>query len=359
MKTFLKRSRFYVPAALRLPAKKLSYRFLLSLCLFFLILFSLALEYTGVSVFILLVIQVAFCADILVRCAWKDLLRGRCTFAVLVSMSVVAGFLYCALNTFLTRPLAGVLLNLHVQVSLLLTLALWAQYRMTHAQEKTKIFVKKLDDFLPKSGRLCTEKKTRMVFVNELKPGDRVLVHPGERVPCDGRIVEGATFLDEQLISGNIRSTAKQMGNTVYAGTLNKTQTICVEVETPLASRTIVSVLDAIKNNEDRHNQLPDALEKTAFWLVLLLAAAAAIAYGYALVKQPEADWLHQTGILWLILALGCPVGWLFVAVFPTFFVHYGAKRIGIILNYFDTLQTFVQADTDFLDKTGTLSVGA
>lgn len=350
---------YYQPAALQLPARKFSYRFLLSTCLFFLILFSLALQYTGISIFILLFIDMAFCADILLRCAWQDLLHARGTFSVLISLSVVSGFIYCALNTFLARSLSGPQVDLHVYVSFLLTLSLWVQYRLVHEREKTKIFIKKLDDFLPKSGRLCEGKKSRRVFANELTAGDQVLVYAGERIPCDGIILEGSTAVDEQLISGNICHTVKQVGSTVYAGTLNKMQTICVEVKTPLSSSAIMSILSAIKNNEVQHNCLVNALEKVSVWLAILLGVFAGGVYTYTLIHHGTgADWLHQSGVLWLILALGCPVGWLFSVVFPSFFIARGARQIGIFLNYLDTVQTFVQADTIFLDKTGTLTVG-
>ena len=358
MKRTLQKHTPYKPFALSLPAKKFSYRFLLSACLFLLILSSLAFTYTGISTFILLFINVAFCADIFVRCAWKDLTRLHATFAVLVSLSVIGGLIYCALNTFLTRPLAGPSVNLYAYESFVLTLALWVQFRMTRSQEKTNVFIKKIDDFLPKSGRLVEGAKARKVFAGELKAGDVVLVEPGERVPCDGVIVQGSTALDEQLISGNLRPAAKTVGGHVYAGTLNKTKPVRVRVEIPLASSVVAGILEAIKNNEVRHNEVQYPLDKAAFYLIILVGTVAAAVCGYQLVHFPQGGWVHQSGILWLILAFGCPVGVVFSAVFPDFFVSHGAKRLGIILNCLGTLDTFVKADTVFLDKTGTLTEG-
>lgn len=358
MTTFASFSTSYLPAALQVPAKKFSYRFLLSLCLFFLILFSRMLNYTGVSVFILFFINVAFCADIFLRCACKDLLRVHGSFAVLISLSVLSGFIYCALNTFLTRPLAGPYISLEVYVSFLLTLALWAQYRMTRGQERVDIFIKKLDDFLPKSGRICHMDKSYMIFVDELKIGDRVRVYPGERIPCDGFIQSGTSSIDEQLISGNMLATAKQPGDAVYAGTLNKTGQLEIEVSAPLSSSVVMGVLNAIKQNEQRHTQVKDPLEQAAPWLVFMLLGAGIGGYMWALHTYTASDWLHQTGILWFILSLGCPAAWLFSAIFPRLFVRRGAERLGVVINNIDTLQRFVQADTIFLDKTGTVTVG-
>ncbi len=348
----------YQLAAFRVPARKFSYRFLLSLCLCLLILLSLSLRSSSMGIFTLVLINVAFCADVFFRCAWKDLVHLKCSFAVLVSLSVGAGFLYSAFNTFLTKPLAGPVADVYVYISCLLTLALWVQYRSIHLQERTSVFIKKIDDFLPKSGRLCQDNKQRMVFVNELKVGDRIRVNPGERIACDGIILQGNTSIDEQLISGNILPTIKQQGSVVYAGTLNKTAPIEVEVTAGLRSSAIMSVLDAIKQHEFLHNYVPDRLDKAAPWLVASLVLAAGGTYVYVLAMQGWTNWFYNLGFFWIVLALGCPLALLFSSVFPDFFVKKGAAHLGIILNRLAALQTFVKADTIFFDKTGTLTLG-
>ena len=348
----------YEPAALHQPVRKFSYRFLLSLSLCLLILLSLTLNYAGVSIFILLFINVAFCADIIFRSAWKDFSAARCSFSVFLSISVAAGFLYCTFNTFLIRPLAGPQVNLFAYVPILLTLGLWVQQRMTRTYERVDVFIKKLDDFLPKSGRLQQCGKTRMVFVNELKPGDCVWVQPGERIPCDGIIRQGKTAIDEQLISGNLLPTSKGKDSRVFAGTLNKTAPILVEVSASLEMSALLGILSAIKNSEVRHRCPVNSLEKSAPWLSALLVIAAGGSYGYVLMSHAGNDWFYYTGVFWLILALGCPVAWLFAAILPPFFGTLGAKRLGIFLNHPDALSVFVRANTLFLDKTGTLTKG-
>lgn len=340
------------------PARKFLYRFLLSFCLCLLILLSLVFDASNVGVFILLFINVAFCADLFLWAAYKDLTSARYSFAVLVSTSVLAGFLYCAFHTFLTRPLAGPQINLYAYVSFLLTISLWIQQRMTQSHERINVFLKKIDDFLPKSARLYEQGKKRMVFVNELQVGDWVWVQPGERIPCDGVLRQGNTTIDEQLISGNILPTVKQVGSSVYAGTLNKQQAIGVEVTAPLACSALMSVLDAIKSHEKQHRSKVCFLERFSPLLGALLWIAAGGIYGYVLTSHAGQDWFYYSGIFWLILALGCPIAWFFVLVFPPFFVKRGAKHLGVILNQLDSLQTFVLSDTLFFDKTGTLTQG-
>lgn len=199
-----------VPCAFSVPSKAFAYRFFLSCCLLLLILFSLTFQHADVGVFILALMNVLFCADVFVRCGWKDLLAGRMSFAQLVCVGVLAGFLYSAFNTFLTRPLYGPSPELFVYISLFLTLALWAERRLVKEKEQTRVFIKKLDDFLPKSGRLCEGRKFKKVFAGELKAGDLIFVKPGERLPCDGLVKKGKTSIDEQLITGNMLPTDRK-----------------------------------------------------------------------------------------------------------------------------------------------------
>ena len=347
----------YVPAALRLPARKFAYRFFLSACLFLLILFSLSLSGIGVGIFILLLINVVFCADIFVRCALKDLYHARGTFAVVIGLSVAAGLGYCAVHTFAPALLGGKFVNLYGYIPLLLTFALAAQYRMTRSRERTAVMAQQLDDFLPRSGRLCTETKPRMFFACEIKTGDRVLVYPGEHIPCDGVIETGKTYIDEQLITGNVCYASKQPGDIVYAGTLNKKETIRVRVTHPLASSVMAGILDSVKAHEMRQRQVQDPLESASGGLLILMLAAAVCVCG-AVFFRGRGGVAQAAEMIGLVWALACPIAWMFCVSFPSFFAVRGAKRSGIVLNELQTVQTWVDADVVFLDKTGTLTKG-
>lgn len=345
-------------AALRVSAQSFTYRFFLSACFLLLILFSLAFHHTSIGVFVLAFINMLFCADIFVRCAWQDLSVGRFSFSLLVVLCAGAGFIYSACNTFLTHALTGPAQDLYLYVSFFLTLSLWAQRRLSTEKDRAHVFIKKLDDFLPKSGRLCVGRLFKKVFASELKTGEIIFVKPGERIPCDGTIRKGKTSVDEQLITGNMLPTSKTVGSTVYAGTLNKSAGTYVEVVRTLADSALLSIIEAIKSSESRRSGFQSPLDRFAAFLLPLVFTAAAAAYAYALYLAGPAKWFETLGVFLSVLSLGCPVAFVFVAVFPSFFARSGARAAKIKIQNLYALNEITSADTFFFDKTGTLTYG-
>lgn len=346
------------PAALSVPSRAYTYRFFLSACFLVLILFSLTFRHSTVGIFILCLMDFLFCADVLVRSAGKDIWAGRMSFAVLVTLCAGAGFLYSTLNTFLTVKLYGPVQDLFLYTSLLITLALWAERRLAREKEKARVFIKKLDDFLPKSGRLCVGRHFRKVFAGELKTGDLILVKPGERLPADGILRKGKTSIDEQLITGNMLPTSKIAGSHVYAGTLNKSADVYIEVTAVLADSALLSVINAIKQGERHRSTFKSVLDIFSAWLLPLLVLAAGGAYAALLHAYGAAHWFTYLGVLLFVLAVACPVAWVFIAVFPFFFTRAGARREKIKIQNMYVLDELSRADTVFFDKTGTLTYG-
>ena len=346
------------PAALSVPSRAFTYRFFLSSCFLVLVLFSLTFHHSGVGIFILGLMNFLFCADVLVRSAAKDIWAGRFSFAVLISLCAGAGFVYASLNTFLTVKLFGPSVDLFLYSGLLVTLGLWAERRLTREKERARVFIKKIDDFLPKSGRLCVGRQFRKVFANELKKGDLIFVKPGERLAADGIVRQGKTSIDEQLITGNMLPTSKTEGSRVYAGTLNKSAEIYVEVTEVLAASALMSVIDAIKKGELLRSKFKSALDAFSGWVLLLLLLAAGGVYGFLLYTHGAGQWFHCLGIFLFILAAGCPAALVFAAVFPSFFTRSGARASKIKIQNVYALEELTQADTVFFDKTGTLTYG-
>lgn len=346
-------------AALRVPAKAYSYRFFLSVCFLVVVMYSLAMGSSASGVFVLALLNLLFCADVLFKNAWQDLLLPRVTVSVLAAGSVLAAFCYGLSKTFfLTAPLAGAAPDLYVSLSAVVAVYLWGCLRARRAKECTKVFIKKLDDFLPKSGRLMQGRREMMVFARELKPGDVIKVKAGERIPCEGKIARGKTAIDESLITGNMLHTAKTTGSTVYAGTLNKGAQILVRVSHGLDESVIAGIIAAIKNSERRRCVRKDPLDGYApavlGWAVLAATAAYLYFYWTGDYRRP----FHTLGILLLGLGLACPLSFFFSSALAVACVRIGARRKKIVLQAPGALDALDEADAVFFDKTGTLTYG-
>lgn len=347
-----------VSAAMQVPSQAFAYRFWLSVCLLLLIVFSLTMRHSLVGVFIFAVMDAVFCADVFGRCAVKDAGNGKIRFSAFVITGVSAGLILSAYNTFCTRPLAAPVQEVYAYTALFITLSLWGQRRLVHMREKSRVFVKKLDDFLPKSGRKCDREKYHTVFAKELAAGEEVYVKAGERLPCDGVIVKGKTSLDEQLITGNFQPASKQPGDEVYAGTLNKSADITVRVVHPLEKSAVYGVIEAVKTGELRRSDFNSELDWFAVWILPILLAVGAGAYVAGISYHGASSWMAQSGALWMMLALGAPCTLVFCGACAKMFVVAGAKRKQLKIQDVFALQRLVQADTIFLDKTGTLTYG-
>ena len=358
MGVILRKSSRPVSAALAVPSKAYTYRFFLSFCFLVLILFSLTFRHADVGIFILCLMNYLFCADVFLRTALKDVWSGNISWAVLTASVTTAGLLYSALNVFLTVPLFGPVPDLYLYTSLFITLSLWAERRLVKEKERSRVFVKKLDDFLPKSGRLCVGRSFRKVFAGELKKGDLIFVKPGERLPADGTVKQGKTSVDEQLITGNMLPTSKNVGSRVFAGTLNKSAEMYVEVTEVLSASALMSVVSAIKKSELARSGFKSALDGFACWVLPLSVLFAAGAYAGLLYATGSKEWFLYSGVFLFMLAVSCPAALVFAAVSPSFFARRGAHTKKIKLQNIYALDEIVRADTVFFDKTGTLTYG-
>ncbi len=348
----------FVSAVLGIPSGAFIYRFYLSVGLFLLMLFLLAFHYSEVGFFIVVLINALFCADVFVRSAWADLCRGKIGFPLLVSVAVYAGFFYSACHTFGAQSVFGPVEELYLYVSLFLTLALWTQSHRVRERERVRVYIKKIDDFLPKAGRKFFGTATRMVFAAEVKPGDKLLVKPGERFVCDGEIVKGNTAVDEQLITGNRVAAYKQPGNKVYAGTINKSSEVIITAQKPLAMSALMNVVESVQNSEQRRSAFTSELDTYSAWVFVALVLVAFGQYALTLYQHGVSAWWHDSGMVWVILSLSTPLALLFSESFPLFFAKWHASARGIRIQNRYALEQLAQSDTIFFDKTGTLTYG-
>lgn len=345
-------------AVLMLPSKSYSYRFFLSVCFLVVVAYSLLMQTSATGVFVLVLLNLLFCADVMLKNAWRDLEKMRFTLSVLASVSALAAFCYGLSKTFFVAPLAGGAADLYVPLSALICLYLWTSLQSTRKKERTKVFIKKLDDFLPKSGRLLVGQREAMVFARELKEGDLIKVKAGERIPCDGEIAKGETAIDESLISGNMLPTAKAVKSRVYAGTLNKGADIYVRVTRPLDESVVAGIIGAIKNSERRRCVRKEDLDQYAPWLLVLAALLGVCVYSYFYWAGDYRRPLHTIGLFLLMMGLSCPLSFFFCVSFPSWFVRLGARRHQIKIQSLGALDILHQADAIFFDKTGTLTYG-
>ena len=345
-------------AACSVHVKSYVYRCILSLCFLLVLGYSKAMEGALTGLFILSLLQLVFCGDVLFKNAWQDIRHGCFSFSVLVAVSIAACLSYNLSKTFLLHPLAGVLPDMYLISGGILTLYLMVNIPEASRQERSDVFIKKLEDFLPKSARLFRTNREQIVFARELKIGDQIRVKAGEVVPCEGKIVRGESYIEESFITGNTLPALKTKGSVVYAGTLNQGNDIWVEVENTLDKSVLAGIIQTIQSSERRRQKRHNPLDKYAVWMLGWAVVMAVSSYIFVYWAGGYTRPLHSLGIALLALGLGCPFAFFFVGIFPVCFAKWGAGRRSISIQSLEALAQLEKAAVVFLDKTGTLTDG-
>ena len=345
-------------AALLIPAGTYFYRFWLACCFLAVFIYSCFADISPVGLFVLFMLNLFFCGDLLFRNCWQDVWHGKITVSVLVAVSALSVLGYAISKTFFLHPLAAPVESLYIPFSLLLVGYLWNASQYARSKARTDAFIQKLEDFLPKSARLVRDGRDQMIFAQEVKAEDLIKVKPGERVPCEGILEEGDSYIDESLITGNMLPARKTPGAVVYAGTLNKSAVIGVRVKEPLSQSILAGMIHTLKQSELRRRIRCNILDKYAWWVLVLMVIAAVGAYFCSYWQSGSTRPLHALGMVLFVLAIACPISFFGCALWPFYFLRRGAKRLHIFIQTPGALQGLPQAQAVFMDKTGTLTEG-
>jgi P-type Cu2+ transporter len=192
------------------------------------------------------------------------------------------------------------------------------------------------------------------VPVASLRPGDRVLVRPGERVAVDGAVIEGRSEIDQSLVTGETAYMPAGKGTKLYAGTLNGTGTLRVEVGAAKGTLLdeVTRLLDRAVEARSRYVRLADRAARLYAPVVHVTALTTLI--GWMLLGASWHDAI-VTAIAVLIITCPCALG---LAIPAVQVVASGALfRCGVLLNAGDAIERFAAVDTVLFDKTGTLTL--
>ena len=238
------------------------------------------------------------------------------------------------------------------------TLVLLGQVLELRARAQTNSALKALLGLAPKTARLVVDGKERDVPIGMLQPGDVFRVRPGERVPADGVVVEGASSVDESMLTGEPLPVKTPAGARATTGTSNGRGTLLVRAdrvggETLLAQ--IVRMVSAAQRTRAPIQRLADVV---AGWFVPAVIAVAAVTFVIWLLVGPEPRFAHALVNAIAVLVIACPCA-LGLATPMSIMVGTGAgARMGVLIKSAEALESFEKVDTLVLDKTGTLTEG-
>lgn len=242
--------------------------------------------------------------------------------------------------------------------AVIVTLILLGRYFEHVAKGRTSEAIKKLLQLQAKTARVIREGEAVEVPIEAVVPGDRIQVRPGERVPVDGVVEEGQSYVDESMISGEPVPVAKQKEAELVGGTINKNGSLTfratrVGADTVLAQ--IIRMVESAQADKPPIQALADKIAGIFVPVVIVLAILTFITW-FSFGPEPALSFAFVTTVSVLLIACPCAMG---LATPTAIMVGTGkGAEMGVLFRKGAALETLSRMDTIVLDKTGTLTRG-
>ena len=190
----------------------------------------------------------------------------------------------------------------------------------------------------------------------EVAVGDVIVIQPGERVPLDGTVLEGASMLDTAALTGESVPRSVRPGEGVISGCINQSGVLRVRVEKEFGESTVAKILELVENSSSRKAEAEKFITKFArYYTPAVCFAALALAVIPSLITGEWMTWVKRA---LLFLVVSCPCA-LVISIPLSFFGGIGgASRQGVLIKGANFLETLARVDTVVFDKTGTLTEG-
>jgi Cu2+-exporting ATPase len=282
--------------------------------------------------------------------AWRDLRLGRMGMDLPVALGIGVAFTASAWSTFSRH--GEVYFDSVAMFVFLLLCGRYLEIKARHAVARSLDFLSRA---IPEIAlRLDPAGESEQVPVSALRPGDRVLVRSGERVPVDGIVEDGKSFVDESLLTGESSPVARQTGDRLTGGSTNVADPLLMRVERIGADTVLSSIVRLMQQAAAERPRLVASAERITGWFVaatLALAAGAAAAWWQ--IEPGRALWVAVS-----ILVVTCPCA-LALATPVALTVATGRlARQGLIVCRGHVVEALAHATDVVLDKTGTLTLG-
>ena len=241
----------------------------------------------------------------------------------------------------------------------IVTLILLGQVLELRARSRTGAAIRKLLGLAPKTARRVSETGTEEdVSLDQIQPGDRLRVRPGEKVPVDGVVLEGRSSVDESMISGEPIPVEKQAGDRIVGATVNGTGALLMKAEKvgadTLLARIVAMVAEAQRSRAPIQRQVD--VVSSYFVPVVIMAAVATFAVWATVGPEPRLAYALVNAVAVLIIACPCALG---LATPMSIMVATGkAASMGVLFKNAEAIEVMRQVDTLVVDKTGTLTEG-
>ncbi len=291
---------------------------------------------------------------------WAALKHRSANMHTLIAIGISAAFLYSVAavalpQLFPSAALAEVFWDVTAVVVALVVLGMALEVK---AKGRTSEAIKKLIGLQARVARVLRDGKETDIPVEEVLVGDTVVVRPGEKIPVDGEVLEGASSVDESMITGESIPVEKHAGDEVIGATLNKTGSFRFRATKVGKDTALANIIRMVQDAQGSKAPIARVVDRVSGYFVpaVMILGVAAFVVWYAVGPEPRLIFATIVLVTTLIIACPCALG-LATPTSLTVGIGKGAEN-GILIRSGDALQTAKKLDAIVLDKTGTITKG-
>lgn len=293
--------------------------------------------------------------------AWRQLRHRTVTMDTLVALSTGIAYLFSLFNMLWPEFWLARGIQPHVYFeasSVIIAFILLGRLLEARAKENTTTAIRKLMGLQPRTVTLVVNGERREVPIEQVRPGDAVLVRPGERIAVDGRIADGASYVDESMLTGEPVAVRKEPGAEVFAGTINQKGSFTFRAEKVGTDTLLARIIRMVQEAQGSKAPVQQRVDRIAAVFVPVIISVALLAFVLWLLLDPADGLTHGMLALVTVLIIACPCA-LGLATPTAITVGIGkAAEEGILIRDAESLEAARRIDTVVLDKTGTLTEG-
>lgn len=295
---------------------------------------------------------------------WQSLQNRHLNMFTLISLGVGIAYLFSLIAFFFPHLFPSTFLHqgetpLYFETAAIITvLVLLGQVLELNARSQTSNAIKTLLGRAAKTARIVREDQLIEVSIEEVKSGDILKVLPGDKIPVDGVIIEGESYVDESMVTGESMPVKKEATNPVIGGTINQKGSFLMKVE-KVGKETLLSQIIQMVTNAQRSRapiqSLADTVSGYFVPIVILIAILTFLLWTW-LGPEPSFVYGLVNAVAVLIIACPCALG---LATPMSIMVGMGrGAEAGILIKNAEALEKLEKVKTIFVDKTGTLTEG-
>ncbi len=294
------------------------------------------------------------------RVAIPALLRGAPDMNALVAIGSSAAYLYSLVATFMPGWLPAGTVNVYYEAAaVIVTLVLLGRYLEARAKGRTSDAIQHLLGIQAKTARLRREDgSVADVPIEDVRVGDIIDVRPGERIPVDGIVTQGASYVDESMISGEPVPVQKQEGDTLIGGTVNQKGGLTFKATGVGGDTLLAQIIKLVEQAQGAKLPIQGLVDRITMWFVPAVILAALLTFTIWLWAgpSPALTFALVNAVAVLIIACPCAMG---LATPTSIMVGTGrAAQLGVLFRRGEALQSLRNVRVIAVDKTGTLTKG-